>query len=147
MKTATFPILHNLQIRDADDLPDEDILIVGGGPASMDICELAAVTKGADDVTLATRKTHLGLPDEWVPLLPWSLGARWLWDRGFTEIRVFYKLYKAFPVAFVDWMVGNWSSMWCRRCRIPEWLPVGNISLYTSNYRRLFLSRRRLHIP
>lgn len=126
METATFPIKHNWDIRSSADLPEEDILIIGGGPSSMDIAEEAAITKGAKNVTLATRKPHLGLPDKWGPLLPWAFGARWLWDRSLTEIRVLFKLYRMFPASFVDWLVGVWSSMWARRYSIPEWKPVGS---------------------
>ena len=96
----------------------------------MDIAEEASITKGAQNVTLATRKPHLGLPDKWCPLLPWSTCAKWLWDRGLTEIRVFYMLYLLFPAYIVDWLVGSWSSMWARRYGIPEWKPVGTSLLY-----------------
>lgn len=129
METATFPIKHNWDIRSSDDLPSEDILIVGGGPSSMDIAEEASITKSAKNVTLATRKPHLGLPDKWGPLLPWAFGARWLWDHGLTEIRVLFTLYRIFPAYFVDWMVGLWSAMWARRYCIPEWKPVGTMLL------------------
>jgi cation diffusion facilitator CzcD-associated flavoprotein CzcO len=47
-----------------EDLPEDNILIIGGGPSSMDIAEEAAVTKGAKNTTLATRKPHLGIPDK-----------------------------------------------------------------------------------
>jgi hypothetical protein len=93
----------------------------------MDIAQEAAITRGATNVTLATRKPHLGLPDKWGPLLPWSTGAKWLWDRNLTEIRVLFKLYRAFPTSLVDWLVGCWSSLWARRYSIPEWQPVGII--------------------
>jgi len=124
-ETATFPIKHNWNIRSADDLPDEDILIVGGGPSSMDIAQEATITRGAKNVTLATRKPHLGLPDKWGPLLPLATGARWLWNRSWTEIRVLFKLYRIFPTAMVDWFVNCWSSWWAGRYCIPEWQPVG----------------------
>jgi cation diffusion facilitator CzcD-associated flavoprotein CzcO len=124
-ETATFPIKHNRDIRSADDLPDDNILIVGGGPSSMDIAEEAAITKGAQNVTLATRKPHLGLPDKWCPLLPFTTGAKWFWDRNLTEIRVLYKLYRTVPSWLVDWLVESWSSMWARHYGIPEWMPVG----------------------
>ena len=127
IETATFPIKHNWDIRSADDLPDSDILIIGGGPSSMDICQEAAITKGAKNVTLATRKPHLGLPDRWGPLLPWTTGANWLWDRKITEIRVLFKLYQIFSAPFVDFLVNCWSSFWARRYSIPEWRPVGNL--------------------
>ena len=91
----------------------------------MDIAQEAAITRGAKNVTLAIRKPHLGLPDRWGPLLPWSTGAKWLWDRGLTEIRVLFKLYRIFPASFVDWLVGCWSSCWARLYSIPEWQPVG----------------------
>jgi len=125
METATFPIKHNWDIRSADDLPSEDILIIGGGPSSMDIAEEAAITKGAKNVTLATRKPHLGLPDKWGPLLPWATGAGWLWDRSITEIRVLFKLYRIFPTGLVDSLVNMWSSWWASRYSIPEWKPNG----------------------
>src|SRR5579862_3288559 len=154
IETATFPIKHNWDIRSSDDLPSEDILIVGGGPSSMDIAEEAAITKGAKNVTLATRKPHLGLPDKWGPLLPWAFGARWLWDRSFTEIRVLFKLYRIFPAFFVDWLVGIWSSMWARRYCIPEWKPVGTtllvpklIQMLNSPAMSLLSSGRNLSSP
>ena len=95
----------------------------------MDIAQEAAITRGAQNVTLATRKPHLGLPDKWGPLIPWSTGAKWLWDRGYTEIRVLFKLYRTFPSPFVDWLVNTWSSFWAQRYSIPEWRPVGMSSL------------------
>ncbi len=91
----------------------------------MDIAQEAAITRAAKNVTLATRKPHLGLPDKWAPLLPWSTGAKWLWDQSLTEIRVLFKLYRVFPTLLVDWLVGCWSSFWARRYSIPEWQPVG----------------------
>lgn len=124
-ETAAFPIKHNWDIRSADDLPDEDILIIGGGPSSMDIAQEAAITRGARNVTLATRKPHLGLPDRWGPLLPFATGAKWLWDRSWTEIRILFKLYQSFPTPVVDWLVNSWSSWWAGRYSIPEWQPVG----------------------
>jgi hypothetical protein len=126
IETATFPIKHNWDIRSADDLPGEDILIVGGGPSSMDMAEEASITRRATNVTLATRKPHLGLPDKWGPLLPWSFGAKWLWDRSITELRVLFNLYRIFPALFVDWLVCYWSAMWARKYGIPEWKPVGS---------------------
>jgi cation diffusion facilitator CzcD-associated flavoprotein CzcO len=131
-ETATFPIKHNWDIRSADDLPDSDILIIGGGPSSMDIAQEASITRGAKNVVLATRKPHLGLPDKWGPLLPWNTGAKWLWDQSLTEIRVLFKLYRMFPVSLVDWLVNYWSSMWARRYSIPEWLPVGTDPAFQS---------------
>jgi hypothetical protein len=125
METATFPIKHNWDIRSSEDLPADDILIIGGGPSSMDIAEEAAITKGAKNITLATRKPHLGLPDKWGPLLPWTLGAKWLWDRSITEIRVLFKLYRIFPTGLVDSLVNMWSSWWAGRYSIPEWKPNG----------------------
>lgn len=98
----------------------------------MDICQEAAITKGAKNVTLATRKPHLGLPDKWGPLLPWAAGANWLWNRRITEIRVLFKLYQIFSATFVDFLVNCWSSFWARRYSIPEWRPVG-ISFSISN--------------
>jgi cation diffusion facilitator CzcD-associated flavoprotein CzcO len=124
-ETATFPIKHNWDIRSADDLPASDVLIIGGGPSSMDIAQEAALTRGAKNVTLATRKPHLGLPDQWVPLMPWNFGAKWFWSHNITEIRVLFKLYMMFPAGFVDWLVGLWSSWWASRYSIPEWKPVG----------------------
>jgi hypothetical protein len=91
----------------------------------MDIAEEAAITKGAQNVTLATRKPHLGLPDKWGPLLPFKTGAKWFWDRNLTEIRVLYNLYRNVPAWLVDWLVESWSSMWARHYGIPEWKPVG----------------------
>lgn len=91
----------------------------------MDIAQEATITRGAKNVTLATRKPHLGLPDQWAPLLPWSWGANWLWRRDYTEIRVLFTLYKMFPAEFVDWLVGWWSRWWARKHQIPEWEPVG----------------------
>lgn len=127
IETATFPIKHNLEIRTANDLPSSDILIIGGGPSSMDIAQEAAITRGAKNVTLATRKPHLGLPDKWGPLIPWGLGAKWMWTKNITEIRVLFKLYRTFPTAFVDWLVNWWSYFWAQRYDIPEWKPVGII--------------------
>lgn len=96
----------------------------------MDIAEEAVITKGATNVTLATRKPHLGLPDKWGPLLPWAAGAKWLWDHNLTEIRVLSKLYRFLPAGIVDRIVNAWSSMWARRHGIPEWRPVGMLFLY-----------------
>jgi Flavin-binding monooxygenase-like len=127
-ETATFPIKHNWDIRTAEDLPEDDILIIGGGPSSMDIAQEATITKGAQNVTLATRKPHLGLPDKWGPLLPFATGAKWLWDRSWTEIRILFKLYRTFPAPMVDWFVNRWSSWWAGRHSIPEWHPVGTVS-------------------
>jgi hypothetical protein len=129
-ETATFPIVHNWGIRTPADLPPDNILIVGAGPSAMDIAEEASITKGAKNVTLASRKPHLGLPDRWVALMPWSIGATWLWSHNITEIRVLYHLYRFLPVACVDSLVWIWSWLWTRRYGIPEWAPVGNISLY-----------------
>jgi hypothetical protein len=146
-ETATFPILHNNDIRTADDLPDDDILIVGGGPSSMDISEEAAITKGAKHVTLASRKPHLGLPDKWGPLVPWATGAKWFWDRGITEIRVLYRMYLYLPVSVVDWWVNKWSAAWAKAHSISEWIPVGTIPSNCANIRRKILTGRSFRVP
>lgn len=57
-ETAKFPIKHNNNIRDATEMPDSDILVIGAGPSAMDIIQEACVTQGAKNVHLVARSPH-----------------------------------------------------------------------------------------
>ncbi|KAJ3338365.1 hypothetical protein HDU93_009600 [Gonapodya sp. JEL0774] len=85
-ETATFPIVHNLVIRSEKDFPSDskEIVVIGAGPSSMDIAQLAAVKTKIPTIYLAHRRQHLGLPDLWWP---------WAWKLGITEISITHFLY------------------------------------------------------
>ena len=95
-ETATFPIKHNLDIREASEIPQSNVVIIGAGPSAMDMVQEACITRGATDVHLVTRSTHWyvwltallvglsllrifnvrGAPDGWWPWMwQWHLGS------------------------------------------------------------------------
>lgn len=61
-ETATFPIKHNNDIREATELPESDILLIGAGPSAMDIIQEACITLNATAVHVVARVAHWYVP-------------------------------------------------------------------------------------
>ncbi|KXS18043.1 hypothetical protein M427DRAFT_42777 [Gonapodya prolifera JEL478] len=118
-ETATFPILHNLVIRSEKDFPPntKELVVIGAGPSSMDVAQLAATKTSIPAIYLAHRRQHLGLPDLWWP---------WAWKLGITEISVaaFFYGTLGLPSWLVDPVIRVWSSCWAWWNGVPEWAPA-----------------------
>ncbi|GLI74337.1 hypothetical protein PoHVEF18_002574 [Penicillium ochrochloron] len=113
-ETAKFPIKHNNNIRDATEMPDSDILVMGAGPSAMDIIQEACVTQGAKNVHLVARSPHWGAPDLWWP---------WLWQFGWTELHLMRVLYRRLPIFVVDAIFWLIHLAWAVFHGVPEWRP------------------------
>jgi hypothetical protein len=116
-ETAEMPIVHNNTIRSEQDLPADQVLIVGAGPSSMDIAQQCD-RSGMKDFYLIHRKAHLGFPDNWFQFL-----HRWF---GFGEIatmRFFYKwrIPKTLSAKFFNFFAWAWSWWY----KVPAWAPIG----------------------
>ncbi|KAJ5689988.1 hypothetical protein N7462_004380 [Penicillium macrosclerotiorum] len=113
-ETAKFPIKHNNNIRDAKELPESDILVVGAGPSALDIIQEACITQDAKDVHLVARSAHWGTPDLWWP---------WLWHLGWTELHLMRVLYRVMPIFVVDTIFYYIHLIWALIQGVPEWRP------------------------
>jgi dimethylaniline monooxygenase (N-oxide forming) len=114
-ETAEMPIVHNNHIRSGDDLPSDQVLIVGAGPSSMDIAQQCD-RKGVKDFYLIHRKAHLGFPDNWFLFL-----HRWF---GLGEVGMMRFLYKwRFPRSLISSFFNFFAWSWSRWYKIPAWTP------------------------
>lgn len=113
-ETATFPIQHNNEIREPEELPTSDILVIGTGPSAMDMIQEACINRGATNVHVAMRTAHYGIPDMWWP---------WMWQFGWSELQVLRVLYRMLPLFVVDSIMFYISVIWAWVYGIPEWSP------------------------
>ncbi|KAJ5287792.1 hypothetical protein N7478_003478 [Penicillium angulare] len=113
-ETATFPIIHNNNIRDPKELPNSDIVVVGAGPSAMDIIQQACLTNESENVHLVARSPHWGAPDMWWPSL---------WKFGWTDLHLCRVLYRVLPIFVVDSILYFIHFIWALIQGVPEWRP------------------------
>ncbi|KAJ5544296.1 hypothetical protein N7513_007107 [Penicillium frequentans] len=113
-ETATFPIIHNNNIREAKDIPTSDVLIVGAGPSAMDIIQQACLNQNATNVHVVARSPHWGAPDMWWPSL---------WRFGWTDLHLCRVLYRVLPIFVVDSILYFIHFIWALIQGVPEWRP------------------------
>ncbi|KAJ3084956.1 hypothetical protein HK102_000451 [Quaeritorhiza haematococci] len=111
-ETSKIPIVHNLKIRSKDDLPTDELIVVGGGPSSMDICQQADAAK-TKKTYLLHRKAHLGVPDNFWPIF------------GVTEMSLMRFMFKTLrlPTWVVNYTMNVFSYLWAAWHNIPTWKP------------------------
>ena len=111
-ESASFPIKHNLDIRDANEIPTSGVVIIGAGPSAMDMVQEACLTRGGTDVQLVHRTPHWGAPDTWWP---------WMWQFGFSELHFLRIMFKMLPIFVVDTIAFYVCVLWTWYYQIPEW--------------------------
>jgi hypothetical protein len=116
-ETATFPITHNFNIRKPEDLPEDEVLVVGAGPSSMDIAQLAACSRMAKKTVLLHRKQHLGMPDFWLP-----------------EMNILYHSFRTLrlPKFVIDTFFTYYSWLWGTWNGVEAWKPAKDTPMTNS---------------
>ena len=113
-ETATFPIKHNNDIREASEIPKSDIIVIGAGPSAMDMVQEACITQGATNVHVVARIAHWGAPDMWWPLLH---------RYGWSELYILGIFYYWLPIFVADAILYYIGVIWALWHGIPEWMP------------------------